>query len=239
MARKFTLGVMLIWTGIVLITAGLLLNTNRVALALTGSAAPQPINERVIRLHVIANSDSDEDQALKRAVRDAILDQVTPLFVDVKTPAEARATMAKAMPQIEAAARKVIAASGKDYTIQAEFGKFDFPGKAYGSLFLPAGTYNALRILIGKAEGANWWCVLFPPMCFVDWSTGVVLEPVRETHGKVTVPVHRSTTQSPAPPISRKNAPVMVDDETLAKTPVEARFAIVDWVKAHFGHQQD
>jgi stage II sporulation protein R len=239
MARKFTLGVMLIWTGLVLISAGLLLNTGRPAMAsvsaeLSGIGPdPRTLADQVIRLHVVANSDSDGDQALKRAVRDAILAEVTPLFLDVTTPAEARATMEQAIPQILAAARRAIAAEGKGYSVQAEFGRFDFPGKAYGSLFLPAGQYTALRVLIGEAKGANWWCVLFPPMCFVDWSTGVVLEPVKETGGKVTVPVQR---KAAAGPIVRR--PIAVDEETLAKTPVRARFAIVDWLEEHLGRRR-
>lgn len=211
MARKVMLGVMLIWTGLVMITAGLLAGTPASA-----GAAGEDWQEQVIRLHVLANSDSPEDQALKRAVRDALLAEITPAFSEATSPAEARQIIARAIPRIEQVAAQVIAAAGKEYSIRAEMGRYSFPGKAYGLVYLPAGEYNALRLAIGEAEGANWWCILFPPMCFVDWSSGFVLEPKEGTGGAETVKVDRKELQA------------LVDEEQLAKMPVKARFALLD-----------
>jgi stage II sporulation protein R len=169
---------------------------------------------------VVANSDSDADQALKRAVRDAILEKVTPMFASLTTRAEAEAAIRTAIPEIEATAGRVIAANGQRYTVTAEVGQFDFPARSYGDYFVPAGKYTALKVLIGEAKGANWWCVLFPPMCFLDWSTGVVLEPKPGSNGTQTVTV------------PRKAAPALVDDEGGKPLPVKARFAVWEWAKA-------
>lgn len=214
MARKMILGVMLIWTGLVMITAGFMIGTPALA-----GAAGEDWQAQVIRLHVLANSDSDEDQALKRAVRDAMLAEISPAFSEATTPAEARKIIARAIPRIEQIAAEVVTAAGKSYAIRAEMGRFSFPGKAYGMLYLPAGEYTALRITIGEAEGANWWCILFPPMCFVDWSTGFVLEPKESTGGAETVKV------------PRRELLTLVDEQELASMPVKARFALLDWLK--------
>jgi stage II sporulation protein R len=215
-SRKLTLGLLLLWTGVVMIAAGLMNIDGRPAAA----AASAADTDSLIRLHVVANSDSDADQALKRAVRDAILEQVTPMFASLTTRAEAEAAIRTAIPEIEATAARVIAANGQRYTVTAEVGQFDFPARSYGDYFVPAGKYTALKVLIGEAKGANWWCVLFPPMCFLDWSTGVVLEPKPGSNGTQTVTV------------PRKAAPVLVDDEGGKPLPVKARFAVWEWAKA-------
>lgn len=217
MRRKLALGVMLVWTGICLIAGGFINGSTRIAAAAPeGGLSPEYLAENLIRLHVLANSDSEADQALKRAVRDAILEEVTPLFTGASSRQEAEERIHEAMPAIQAAAATVIAAAGQSYPVSAELGQYEFPGKAYGALWVPAGEYTALRVLIGEAEGANWWCVLFPPMCFVDWATGVVLEPKPGSAGTATVPVTRTA---------------MVDEEQLGKMPVKARFAILEWIR--------
>lgn len=122
----------------------------------------------LIRFHVLANSDSDEDQELKRAVRDAILERVSPRLAQSQSLDESRKLLQTVIPEMKTIAEQVIRANGKKDEVQVVYGKFAFPTKSYGSLVLPAGEYEAVRVLIGKAEGANWWCVLFPPLCFVD-----------------------------------------------------------------------
>ncbi len=124
--------------------------------------------DRMIRFHVLANSDTAEDQALKRAVRDAILEQVAPALAASHSLDESRHILTELRPKMEEIGRKVVAQWGKDYTVTTDYGIFSFPTKSYGSLVLPAGEYEAVRVLIGKGAGANWWCVLFPPLCFVD-----------------------------------------------------------------------
>lgn len=124
--------------------------------------------EDLVRFHVVANSDSGEDQALKRAVRDGILKEISPQLAQSKSLEESRQILIELRPVMEEISRKVIAAWGKDFEVKTEYGDFIFPTKSYGSLILPAGEYEAVRVVIGEGKGSNWWCVLFPPLCFVD-----------------------------------------------------------------------
>lgn len=124
----------------------------------------------LIRFHVIANSDSEMDQALKRKIRDRVVQQMTPEFAKAKNLTEARAVAEEHLAEIQAIAAKEVKAWGKSYPVKVQLGRFDFPVKSYGDLTLPAGNYEAVRVVIGQGQGANWWCVLFPPLCFVDVS---------------------------------------------------------------------
>lgn len=122
----------------------------------------------LIRLHILANSDSKEDQALKYQVRDEIVKLMQEEFKGTQSLEESRARLLQAMPGLEKRAREYVAREGYNYEVRAVHGNFVFPTKYYGSFALPAGEYEALRIIIGEGKGANWWCVLFPPLCFVD-----------------------------------------------------------------------
>lgn len=124
--------------------------------------------EELIRFHVVANSDSEEDQALKRAVRDAILQEISPQLAQSKTVDESRQLLTGLRPVMEGISRQVIAAWGREDAVKTEYGDYIFPTKSYGSLVLPGGEYEAVRVVIGEGKGSNWWCVLFPPLCFVD-----------------------------------------------------------------------
>lgn len=130
----------------------------------------------VIRLHVIANSDSDADQQLKYKVRDRIIAETGTLFADSDTLEQSRVEICKNLDRIRQIAQAEVAANGYDYPVTVEFGDSDFPTKVYGNVTLPAGTYEALKVKIGSAEGQNWWCVLFPPLCFVDEATAEMPE---------------------------------------------------------------
>lgn len=121
--------------------------------------------DNVIRLHVIANSDSDEDQAQKLRVRDRILEIVGERLEDAETKEEAEQQMAEILPEIEAAASELISDEGSGYTVSATLTEEKYPRKSYGTVTLPSGTYTSLRVIIGEGEGHNWWCVLFPRMC--------------------------------------------------------------------------
>ncbi|TGE34040.1 stage II sporulation protein R [Desulfosporosinus sp. Sb-LF] len=124
--------------------------------------------DQLIRFHVLANSDNEQDQALKRAVRDAILKEVSPRLAVSRSLSESRQLLKQVRPDMEDIGRSVVKAWGKDYSVHTEYGHFSFPTKSYGTLVLPAGDYEALRVVIGEGQGSNWWCVLFPPLCFVD-----------------------------------------------------------------------
>lgn len=131
----------------------------------------QSLSHGLIRLHVIANSDAESDQQLKLAVRDAIIDQVGTQFADNCQKDEARQEILAHTEDIRLVAQEVIADWGLDYPVEISLGKSDFPTKTYGNVTLPAGTYEALKVVIGEGTGQNWWCVLFPPLCFVDAAT--------------------------------------------------------------------
>ncbi len=121
--------------------------------------------DRVVRLHVLANSDSEEDQALKLTVRDRILEVAEPVLEVSADQEEARAALEAALPQLEQTAEETIAAAGYDYAVTASLEETEFPTREYDGFSLPAGEYLALRVVIGAGEGQNWWCVVFPPLC--------------------------------------------------------------------------
>lgn len=120
---------------------------------------------QVIRLHVIANSDSEEDQALKLEVRDRILERAQALYPEHATLEEARAALEESLPELSRIGEQTVKAAGYDYPVTAQLTQCWFPTKEYEDFALPAGDYTALRIVIGEGQGQNWWCVAFPPLC--------------------------------------------------------------------------
>lgn len=125
----------------------------------------QEIFDRVIRLHVVANSDSAEDQAVKLKVRDAILGEAEQLLSGCKSEAEAQTKVEANLDKLEAAAEHVLAESGFGYGAKVTLGREFYPRRDYEGFYLPEGTYLSLRVLLGEASGQNWWCVFFPPLC--------------------------------------------------------------------------
>lgn len=123
------------------------------------------ITDDVFRLHVIANSDSEEDQALKLRVRNAILEASSELFEKASSAEETKKLSEDNLELFEAAAKAEINASGYDYPVHCEVGRVHFDKRIYGSAELPEGDYNALRVIIGEGKGKNWWCVMFPALC--------------------------------------------------------------------------
>ena len=149
-----------IWEIALLIGAALFLITGALALR-----TQEQLADRVVRLHVLANSDSEEDQALKLQVRDAVLSRAEALLTQSEDRGEAEALLREHLPDFEQVAALVIAEAGYDYPVAVELEDTQFPTKEYDGFTLPAGEYLALRVLIGAAEGQNWWCVVFPPLC--------------------------------------------------------------------------
>ena len=121
--------------------------------------------DSVVRLHVLANSDSDVDQALKLKVRDRIIEVTEDIFTQAKSKNEAEALARSALSMIEDEAKRVVEESGFDYPVTVTLGQEEYPERDYEGMKFPAGEYLSLRVLIGDAEGQNWWCVLFPPIC--------------------------------------------------------------------------
>ncbi|MBE6530714.1 MAG: stage II sporulation protein R [Ruminococcaceae bacterium] len=123
------------------------------------------IYDSVLRLHVLANSDSEEDQALKLRVRDAILASSAEIFEGCSTKEKAIEKINSAIPALTQTAKNTISEAGYDYTVRIELSEEEYPTRNYESFCFPSGSYTSLRVLIGEAEGQNWWCVLFPPLC--------------------------------------------------------------------------
>ena len=120
---------------------------------------------RVLRLHILANSDNEIDQSVKLKVRDAVVEECAGLL-NGATNADEAAALAKAqLDEVCAVARRVLREQGADYGVRAEVAETYFPTRVYDNVTLPAGRYPAVRLLLGKGEGHNWWCVLFPPLC--------------------------------------------------------------------------
>ncbi len=139
-------------------------------LTLYSEALQANVAQNVLRLHVLANSDSQEDQALKLVVRDRLLKESSALFINCTTPDESRSVFLKEKERLTKAAADEIESRGYAYPVTLSLEKTYFPTRYYDNIALPAGEYDAVRVEIGKAEGQNWWCVMFPPLCFVDGS---------------------------------------------------------------------
>lgn len=125
----------------------------------------QEIYESVVRLHVLANSDTEEDQALKLRVRDEVLRVTEPLLAGCESREQAEQILERNADKIAAAAQAVVTEQGYDYPVSVLLGKEEYPTRNYENCCFPSGTYVSLRVCIGEAEGQNWWCVLFPPLC--------------------------------------------------------------------------
>jgi len=128
----------------------------------------ESINSNIIRLHVIANSDSVQDQQLKLHIRDQILEQLS-FLKQLKTNNDAKKHITVHLKDLEQKATEVIKKNGFDYQVKVKLTTSNFPTRKYHKEILPAGKYLALKVIIGEGKGANWWCVLYPPLCHGDW----------------------------------------------------------------------
>ena len=140
------------------------------------NAVSENLSDNVFRLHVIANSDSVKDQNLKYIVRDALIEYMDNLSENCSSKEEVIEITNNHIEDFKQIAENTIKNQGHSYSVEVEIGNFEFPTKTYGDVSFPAGYYDALRVKIGEAKGQNWWCVMFPPLCFVDVTTGVVPE---------------------------------------------------------------
>ena len=138
------------------------------------SAVSTNLSDAVFRLHVLAHSDSEEDQRLKLKVRDSLLNYMNNICSNCSTKSEAISLVQEHSQEFQRVAENTIFENGYDYPVKINIGNFYFPTKDYGDISLPAGFYDALRVEIGKAKGKNWWCVMFPSLCFIDVSSGIV-----------------------------------------------------------------
>ena len=163
----------------------------------SSSSVQQEIPEEAIRLRILANSDDPRDQWLKRQVRDAVLQEMESWVNQPENIEEARRAVRNHLPRFQAVAAETVRRHGYDYPVKVDYGKVPFPTKLYGDRVYPAGEYEAVRIVIGDGEGDNWWCVLFPPLCFIDMESGDAL-PAQE-QGRMTASASAAPSASPEP----------------------------------------
>lgn len=175
------------------------------------------VPDKIVRLHVVANSDSLADQNLKLKVRDKVIDMMSGRFEGLGDITEVKKLIVGSLEEIETVARETIKENGKSYDVKAAFVKADFPTKTYGNLTLPAGTYQALNIVIGEGKGKNWWCVMFPPLCFIDVAHGVVPE-------KTMDELKKSLTD--------EEYSLLLSSRTKEELPVKLRFKILEIAKS-------
>lgn len=136
--------------------------------------------DNVFRLHIIANSNSVEDQNLKYKIRDAEIKYLSSISENLNSKEEVMELAKENLNKFKEIAENVIGENGYDYSVKISINEFYFPTKNYGDISLPAGMYDALKIELGSASGQNWWCVMFPPLCFVDISSGIVPDESKE-----------------------------------------------------------
>lgn len=179
----------------------------------------QSIASKIIRFHVLANSDSNEDQALKLKVRDKVLAFIAPKMSKSSSVSESKRLLLKYNRDIDMIAQNVVKENGYNYGVKTELSRDSFPIKTYGTITLPEGKYDAYRILIGSAKGHNWWCVMFPPLCFTDI-----------TKGNVEV----EKTQNEMKKVLTKEEYNMVDNSKANSNKIVVKFKIVDLIEEFF-----
>lgn len=156
---------------ILLLCAGTILSLYTPKNEVTAKEAMVIPNE-AIRLRILADSDLEKDQNIKRLIRDEVNIEITKWVQELTSIEAAREVIKSKLPEIQAIAEGIVAAEGANQSVKTEFDKVQFPTKLYGQFLYPAGEYEAILITIGEGEGANWWCVLYPPLCFLDFSNG-------------------------------------------------------------------
>lgn len=145
------------------------------------NAISSDLSLNVFRLHVIANSDSEEDQNLKYKVRDNLIEYMNSFCSNCSSKQEVLEIATNNIDEFQKIAEETIVQEGYSYPVTVEIGNFIFPTKTYGDMSFPSGFYDALRIKIGNAAGQNWWCMLYPSLCFVDVSSGVIPDESKKT----------------------------------------------------------
>lgn len=188
------------------------------------------LEQELIRFHVIANSDSEEDQILKLKVRDAILSEMKPILDEANSVEQSRQIILDNTDIIKTTAEKIIKENNKNYNVNVKLESAIFPTKKYGDIVLPAGEYEALRVVIGDGSGKNWWCVMFPPLCFVDITHGTVPDETKQELKNV---------------LSEEEYKLIVSAESEDVVPIKIKFKLVEWwqenkqIETIFAHIKD
>lgn len=187
------------------------------------AAECEELPDRLFRLHILANSDSEEDQELKYALRDYLLEDMEETFTGCVSAEDAKQRAKEKLPEITEKARRFISDSGYDYKITASVENIFFTTRRYGNTVVPAGNYDALRIVIGEGEGKNWWCVMFPPLCL-----GAVEEYVNPDKDLILFDSGSNNSESP------KTLSKEASEATEQEPKVTVKFALFEWLKGLF-----
>ncbi|MRX71082.1 stage II sporulation protein R [Bacillus lacus] len=195
--------------------AGALLSLYKEPLTAGANQEPIVIPEEAIRLRILANSDAEQDQSLKRIIRDEVNKEITVWVEELTSVEEARELIQSRLPKIEEIVERILAEKNSVQSYSVDFGNVSFPTKLYGNFIYPAGDYEAILITLGKGQGANWWCVLFPPLCFLDFSNSEAVQ---------------ASAQEESSGSSSASA-LVIDDE---EEEVEVKFFLVEWFEDLF-----
>jgi stage II sporulation protein R len=187
---------------------------------------PVVIPDEAIRLRILANSNSDEDQELKRMIRDEVNKEITQWVAELTSVETARQLIQSRLSDIEAIVEEVLERENKQQSYSVNFDNVSFPTKLYGNFIYPAGEYEAILISLGEAKGANWWCVLFPPLCFLDFSNGEAVQAAEAEDVETETMNDKDKTN--------ENLASLVVDEEEEKEEVEVKFFLVEWFEGLF-----
>jgi stage II sporulation protein R len=197
-----------------------LLTICKVTVGNYSQAVTTALSDKVMRFHVVANSDTTEDQLLKQQVRDEVIAYMEPMLRESTSIDETRNLIEKNLIKIQEIAKGVVKKWDKVYPVYVTVDYANFPTKAYGDVVLPAGEYESCRIIIGEGKGENWWCVMFPPLCYVDAASGVVPLEGKEQLKKA---------------LNEEQYNLVANQK---ERPYQIRFKIVDTVNGYF-HKSD
>jgi stage II sporulation protein R len=210
---------------IFLLLVGAIVNVYKEPVA-ASTQEPVVIPDEAIRLRILANSNSDEDQELKRMIRDEVNKEITQWVAELTSVETARQLIQSRLPDIEAIVEDVLERENKQQSYSVNFDNVSFPTKLYGNFIYPAGEYEAILISLGEAKGANWWCVLFPPLCFLDFSNGEAVQAAEAEDVETETMNDKDKTN--------ENLASLVVDEEEEKEEVEVKFFIVEWFEGLF-----
>lgn len=182
-------------------------------------AISQEYKEKLIRFHVIANSDSEEDQNLKLKVRDAVISYLQPKLQTSESIEESEKIIIDEYENLNKISENIILENGYNYDVKVGIEYSNFPAKQYSSVVLPAGEYKALKIVIGEGTGKNWWCVMFPPLCFIDEENGVI---------------DKSTDEKLKSVLTEEEYKMIVQEDEQETTRVEIKFKILELLEGIF-----
>ena len=191
------------------------------------------IPDEAIRMRILAHSNSERDQELKREIRDEVNALITGWIRDLSTLEEARRLIRSRLPEVKRAVHEILEQDQVRQPVSVEYGMADFPTKLYGNFLYPAGTYEALLITIGEGKGDNWWCVLFPPLCFLDFSTSTAVRDGDGEEKRTPVREEKAEKKDETREKKEESGPE-ITPEGGDREEVRIKFFIVEWFKKWF-----